>query len=110
MLSSYAEKLSEEAKKRYQDKLKVISSIDPFLLQAGTHSGETSSLPRCRSYLVLQTNFITAKQYKSHKSLEAYNQFVCGWIKEVHAWREAGKFIVTGRVSCSLCMLIKYRT
>ncbi len=42
---SYAEKLPEEAKKRYQDKLKVISSIDPFLLQAGTHSGETSSLP-----------------------------------------------------------------
>ena len=51
------------------------------------------------SYLVLQTSFITAKQFKAHKGLESYNQFVCGWIKEVKTWKKFGKFIITGRVS-----------
>ena len=51
------------------------------------------------AYLVLQTNFITAKQFKAYKSLEAYNQFVCGWVKDVYSWKIAGQFVTTGRVS-----------
>ena len=47
-------------------------------------------------YLVLQTNFITAQQFKS---FEAYNQFVCGWVKDVFNYKVAGKFLTTGRVS-----------
>ena len=35
------------------------------------------------SYLVLQTSFVTAKEFKACKSLEAYNQFVSEWVKEV---------------------------
>ena len=73
MLSLYAENLPVEAKKRYREKLSDIS---------GRRSGPlevAESLPQVDatdlvSYLVLQTNFITAKQFKSHKSLEAYNQ------------------------------------
>ena len=33
------------------------------------------------SYLVLKTSFVTISQFKGRKSLEAYNQFVCGWVK-----------------------------
>ena len=107
MLSSYAEKLSLEAKQRYREKLSAISGVDPFTLQVGKRSGPleaAESLPQVDaadlvSYLVLQTNFITAKQFKSHKSLEAYNQFVSGWVKEVNSWTGPGKFVVTGRVS-----------
>ena len=47
------------------------------------------------SYLVLQTDFITTKQFKAHKSLEAYNQFVCGWIKDVCIWRVSRKCVTT---------------
>ena len=35
------------------------------------------------SYLVLQTGFITPEQFKACKGLQAYNQFVCGWVKDV---------------------------
>ena len=39
------------------------------------------------SYLVLQTSFVTAQQFiRAHKSLESYNHFVCGWVKEVRTW------------------------
>jgi len=53
------------------------------------------------SYLVhvLQTSYITAKQFKAHKSLEAYNQFTSGWVKDVHAWNIADKYVATGKVS-----------
>ena len=53
------------------------------------------------AYLVLQTSFLTTKQYKAYKSLEAYNQFVNGWVKDVQAWSKEGGIIVTGRVSYS---------
>lgn len=52
------------------------------------------------SYLVLQTSFLTAKQFKAYKSLESYNQFVSGWVKDVEGWNTHGKITVTGQVSC----------
>ena len=53
------------------------------------------------SYLVLQTSFISMAQFKARKGLEAYNQFMCGWIKDVSTRKRAGKFLTCGRVSQS---------
>ena len=37
-LSTYAEKLSsDQAKRRYEDKIKLIGTVDPFLLSAECH-------------------------------------------------------------------------
>ena len=85
-LSDYAESLPSDAKARYEEKLKVIGGIDPF--QAGNVGELNDGLPDVDtadlvSYLVLQTSFITTKQFKARKSLEAYNQFVSGWIKDI---------------------------
>ncbi len=101
LLSTYAKSLPVEAKKRYMEKLTAISGVDPFTLQA---LEAAESLPQVDatdlvSYLVLQTNFVSLKQFKSHKSLEAYNQFVSGWVKEVSSWTLKRKCVVTGRVS-----------
>lgn len=41
-------------------------------------------------------------QFKARKGLEAYNQFVCGWIKDVQTRKIAGKYVTAGRVSCNL--------
>ena len=100
-LSSYAKNLSDEAKSRYSVKIGVIGGLDPFGGCPGEPCEEIPPVDASDlvSYLVLQTNFITAKQFKAHKSLEAYNQFVCGWIKDVRSWKIAGKFVTTGRVS-----------
>ena len=116
MLSSYAENLTGEAKTRYRDKIAIINGLDPFCLGPQNGSGRldsaaaavSKSLPPVDAsdlvaYLVLETSFVTAKQFKAHKSLEAYNQFVSGWIKEVNSWIRVGKFIITARVSTELC-------
>ena len=101
-LSSYAKGLSEEAKERYKKKLEIINGLDPFNASA---IGELADcLPPLVaadivSYLVLQTSFLTARQFKARKGLEAYNQFVNGWVKDVCSRKVAGKHVVTGRVS-----------
>ena len=102
-LSSYADKLPNEAKVRYLQKLSLIDGVDPF--EVSTSGGNDCPLPPVDasdivSYLVLQTSFISAKQFKAHRSMEAYNQFSNGWVKDVRACAAVGeKLIVTGRVS-----------
>ena len=49
------------------------------------------------SYLVLRTSFVTAEQLEAWKGLEAYNQFVGGWVKDVSNRKVSGKCVVTGR-------------
>ena len=104
-LSPYAESLSKEARERYKKKLEIINGLDPFNARA---NGELADcLPPLEaadivSYLVLQTTFITAREFKARKGLEAYNQFVSGWVKDVCSRKVAGKHVVTGRTSTIL--------
>ena len=84
---SYFQQLLPEEKKRYQEKIRIISGIDPFTLSLASarhgQSNNPGALPcplppidstDLLSYLVLQTSYITTKQFKAHKSLEAYNR------------------------------------
>ena len=101
-LSSYAKGLSEEAKERYKKKLEISIGLDPF--NASTIGELADCLPPLEAadivpYLVLQTSFITARQFKARKGLEVYNQFVSGWVKDACIRKVAGKYVVTGRVS-----------
>ena len=97
----YFEGLSEEAKARYMEKISLINGIDPF---GKVVDGEAFSwivpIDACDlvSYLVLQTSFMTSEQFKSRKALEAYNQFVCGWVKDVSTTKISEKYLTTGRV------------
>ena len=101
-MSSYFEGLLEEDKRRYKSKIALINGNDPFGKIVG---GESFSgivpVDSCDlvSYLVLQTSFMTIEQFKARKGLEAYNQFVSGWIKDVSTMEIAGKYLTTGRVS-----------
>ena len=112
-LSSYADGLSEQAKSRYEEKIQLVGSLDPFLLPTTRSLASPAELPPVEAsdivaYLVLQTSFLTTKQFKAHKSLEAYNQFINGWVKDVQAWSAQEKIVVTGRVSicCPSCLNI----
>ena len=89
-LSTYAEKLCSNAKAHYEDKLAIIGGNNPFL------PGVFDYFPDLVSYLVLH---LTAKQYKACKGLEAYNQFLCGWVKYVSTCEVCGKYLITARVS-----------
>jgi len=102
VLSSYAENLPQEAKSRYLDKLAIIDGIDPMYDGTfGEPSDETTPVDACDllPYLVVQTSFVTAKQFKARKGLETYNQFIFGWVKELSTRKVSEKYVVSGRVS-----------
>ena len=90
--------ISEEAKTRYKEKISLINGNDPFGKVVG---GEAFSgivpVDACDlvSYLVLQTSFMTSEQFKARKGLEAYNQFVSGWIKDVSTMKISEKYFTT---------------
>ena len=101
--SNHAQRLPLDEKERYLQKLSFVGGLDPFCLNKRSFC-EAPNLPPFSSsdlvsYLVLQTNYLSAKQFKSYKSLEAYNQFVSGWIKEVYVWSVNMKYVLTGKVS-----------
>ena len=65
----------------------MLNCLDLFLLASKVgpknDSPSTCDLPPVEathlvSFLVLETSFVTAKQFKAHKSMEAYNRFVSG--------------------------------
>ena len=101
-MSSYFEGLLEENKRRYKSKIELINGNDPFgKIVGGEPFCGVVPVDSCDlvSYLVLKTSYMTSEQFKARKGLEAYNQFVSGWIKDVSTMEIAGKYLTTGRVS-----------
>ena len=112
-LSDYVEGLPEDAKSRYKQKITLIDGVDPFSSDYYRSLSESESCPAVDScdllsYLVLKTSFLTVEQFRARKGLDAYNQFVSGWVKEIKTWRVSDKYLTVGRVSgiksIAICM------
>ena len=107
-MSEYVRGLDERTRSRYLQKVKLCDGNDPFCLLKRDLSSHLSKYPAVEfpdicNYLVLQTSFYTAKEMKAWKSLEAYNFFVCGWVKEIGVKELKDKTcIVFARVSIYL--------
>ena len=79
----------------------MIGGIDPFC--PGTFGEQTDDVPPVDvcdllAYLVLQTSFTKTEQFSARKGLEAYSQFMCGWVKEVVVRKVDMGIVTTGRV------------
>ena len=57
------------------------------------------------SYLVLKTSFLTIEQFRAHKGLDTYNQFVSGWVKDIKICSVSNKYLTVGRVNELSCMI-----
>ena len=103
-LSDYVEGLPDDAKSRYKQKITLINGVDPFSSDYYRGLSESESCPPVDScdllsYLVLKTSFLTMEQFMARKGLDAYNQFVSGWVKEIKSWHVSDKYLTVGRVS-----------
>jgi len=90
-----------EAKVRYQAKISLIGGVDLFSCgELGVATNDVPPVEMCdlASYLVLRTSFLTMKQFKARKGLEAYNQFISGWVKSACTRKVLGKYLSVGRV------------
>ena len=99
MASIYAEQLCCDSRTRYFTKINTVNGIDPYSLK----NLNSSLLPPIEAtdlvnYLVLGTSPYTSEQFKSYRSLEAYNQFNSGWVQDVGGCVVNDKYIVVSKV------------
>ena len=57
--------------------------------------------PDIVNYLVFGTSPFTSEQMKAYKGLEAYNQVLEGWVRDVHVKLVGDKRLVMGKVCFS---------
>ncbi|GFS06249.1 hypothetical protein ElyMa_001219300 [Elysia marginata] len=90
--STYYESLDPLSKQRYNLKIQAIAGLDPYSLPKNVWNKDYSALPEIAipdlyTYLVLGRSFYTNDQFKAYKGLQAYNQFVSGWVQEVVSYQ-----------------------
>ena len=81
----YFESLDSASKVRYLAKLKVIGNLDPYTMRADSFSADPTYLPSVNyaniyTYLVNTPSPYTKDELECYKGLDAYNQFVSGWV------------------------------
>ncbi|XP_041376642.1 uncharacterized protein LOC121389093 [Gigantopelta aegis] len=98
---SYRDTLDTSVRLRYDNKLKLIDGNDPYELK--NWSDNVDILPGITymdivNYLLFTPSAYTADDLKSYKGLDAYNQFVCGWVRERTAIGFEEQVLVTAKV------------
>ncbi|KAL3880359.1 hypothetical protein ACJMK2_032603 [Sinanodonta woodiana] len=104
----YIDSLDHQHRERYIQKLKDVSGIDPYQVEPKKFSANEEQLPDVTfgdiiMYLVNGTSAYTLEQFKSYKSLEAYNYVVSGWVDHVNTYKPecCANVIVTAKFSHS---------
>ena len=102
--STYFSKLDLKAKERYKEKIKLIENVDPYTLQKEAFTENIDCFPKVTypdivNYFLFAPSPLTKEQLKAYKSLESYNQFVSGWVKDVGVKLFQNNILLHGRVS-----------
>lgn len=100
--STYYYTLDNIHQQRYVEKVALIQ-IDPYLLKEKDCSIDLADFPKIFypdivMYLVHTKSAFTMEEMKAYKSLEAYNQALCGWVKKIFVKQVASKVVVVGKV------------
>ncbi|XP_033754238.1 uncharacterized protein LOC117337378 [Pecten maximus] len=98
----YIDGLDKVTYDRYAQKTKDIG-VDPYEVPKQKFNSDHKNLPAIvyidiLNYLVTSTSAYTYEQLRAFKSLDAYNQFVNGWVTDVKSLAANDKVLVTGRV------------
>ena len=81
----------DKSKQRYKVKTNNMQGYDPYQIKKEELSGHISEFPPVQwrsqpivlNYFLFSLSPLTKEGLKAYKSLESYNQFASGWVKEV---------------------------
>lgn len=81
----------------------AVIGVDPYEINKSDMTDRHESLPGITyidivNYLINKKSAYTMEELKAVKSLDAYNQFVNGWVKDVMSMSVNNRVLVTGRV------------
>ena len=102
-MNSYFESLDPPSHKRYTEKISVIGGIDPYAIKSEKFDCNVENFPAVTypdivNYIIFSSSPFTANQLEAYKSLEAYNQVIEGWVRDVKVYLYEGKRLVIGKV------------
>ena len=94
---------NEECKKRYLDKINLVSGVDPYEIPMNAWADDVDLWPSITHvhacmYLILTPSPYSANDMLNYKSLESYKNFVQGWVRQVLVKAVENKRIVIGKV------------
>ena len=104
--------LDPPSQKRYNEKAGLIENKNPYTLSENEFSVDFDNFPSISypdivNYLVFRPSPYSADDMKAYKSLEAYNQVIEGWVRDVKVnLNENGLTFVKGKVGCSTAQLL----
>ena len=104
--------LDPRSRKRYNEKTELIENKDPYILHKNEFSVNFDnflpiSYPDIVNYLVFRQSPYFVDDMKAYKSLEAYNQVIEGWVRDVKVTlNENGLTDVKEKVGCSTAPLL----
>ena len=86
--TAYVDSLDQLHLKRYKEKLSLIGGLDPYAVPRDSVVFDVAAFPKVTypdivNYLVFGPSPFTMEDMRAYKSLEAYNQFVCGWVRDL---------------------------
>ena len=98
----YIDGLDCTEKERYEAKLSAIKGQDPY--EIVLWSTEKSLLPSTTymdivNYLIFTPSPYTKEELRCYKGLDAYNQFVSGWVRDVGCCRVNDLCVITAKVA-----------
>ena len=111
-LNHFYSTLDPPSQKRYNEKTELIENKDPDTLSENEFSVDFDNFPSISysdivNYLVFRRSPYSADKMKAYKSLEAYNQVIEGWVRDVKVnLNENGLTLVKGKVGCSTAQLL----
>ena len=85
--------------------IETLCNLSPFPMNNNSECLPPIEATDLLSYLVLETNFYNKQQFKTYKSLEAYNFMVSGFITSIQGCIVSGKHVVAGKVRHSQCKM-----
>ena len=88
------------SKQRYIDKLALIGNQDPYTIEKQRWSLDIEkwaavTYPDIVNFLLYTTSSYTLDELKSYKGLDAYNQFISGWVRDVKVLEINGRCVHT---------------
>ena len=114
-LSGYFESLKqEECRERYTAKLNDKNGQDPYEIPRNEWLDDFDSWPNVTyihvgMYLLFSASPYTKDQLMNYKSLDCYQNFANGWVREVYSKKFGENRLLIGKVththSCPLCRL-----
>ena len=95
--------LSDTSKRRYSDKLSLMDGIDPYEVDKQEWKDDVDLWPAVSHvhvcmYLIHTPSPYSDKDMLNYKSVDSYQNFVKGWVKQVHVMDVGNKRIIIGKV------------